>query len=265
MMTPEVRRYRMGSRQMMDPRESETPQFLEDMKRQPRRLKKGGPVKKYEGGGMVEIEIKVGGGKGKHKMPDGTMMDDDEMESEEYKKGGRVKKYQEGGKVSPRSQMKSELESSRTRTRSLMEEPESLVPRDTGPIRTRPRSMFGVDRNSDPIRQRERERLRREQDFNNRTNRAIEQEYRTQQNLETKLEEDQGSSRPKNYKKGGSVQGGKKFIQNAIKKPGALRAQLGAKEGQKIPPKKLAAAAKAPGKLGQRARFAQTLGKMRKK
>ncbi len=149
MMAPEVRRYRMGSRQMMDPRESETPQFLEDMKRQPRRLKKGGPVKKYEGGGMVEIEIKVSGGKGKHKMPDGTMMDDDEMESEEYKKGGKV--------------------------------------------------------------------------------------------------------------------GGKKFIQNAIKKPGALRAQLGAKEGQKIPPKKLAAAAKAPGKLGQRARFAQTLGKMRKK
>ena len=139
-----------------------TPNYEEEMaaasaKRRPkpattrsRQYKKGGPVEKYEGGGMVEIEIKVGGGKGKHKMPDGTMMDDDEMESEEYKKGG-------------------------------------------------------------------------------------------------------------------SVKGGKKFIQNAIKKPGALRAQLGAKEGQKIPPKKLAAAAKAPGKLGQRARFAQTLGKMRKK
>jgi hypothetical protein len=52
---------------------------------------------------------------------------------------------------------------------------------------------------------------------------------------------------------------GKKFIQEAIKKPGALRAALGAKEGKPIPAKKLAAAAKAPGKLGQRARFAKTL------
>ena len=55
------------------------------------------------------------------------------------------------------------------------------------------------------------------------------------------------------------------WIQGAIKKPGALRAQLDAKPGQKIPAKKLAAAAKAPGKLGQRARLAQTLGKMNKK
>ena len=56
-------------------------------------------------------------------------------------------------------------------------------------------------------------------------------------------------------KKGGSTN----FIQKAIKKPGALRKQLGAKPGKPIPAKKLAAAAKAPGKLGQRARFAQTL------
>ena len=61
-------------------------------------------------------------------------------------------------------------------------------------------------------------------------------------------------------KKGGST----KFIQAAIKKPGALRAALGAKEGKPIPAKKLAAAAKAPGKLGQRARFAQTLKKLGK-
>lgn len=59
--------------------------------------------------------------------------------------------------------------------------------------------------------------------------------------------------------------GGGKFIQKAIKKPGALRAQLGAVKGKPIPAKKLAAAAKAPGKLGQRARFAQVLKKMRKK
>jgi hypothetical protein len=54
-----------------------------------------------------------------------------------------------------------------------------------------------------------------------------------------------------------------KWIQNAIKKPGALRSALGVKEGKTIPAKKLAAAAKAPGKLGQRARFAQTLKKMK--
>ena len=54
-----------------------------------------------------------------------------------------------------------------------------------------------------------------------------------------------------------------KWIQNAIKKPGALRAQLGAKEGKPIPAKKLVAAAKKPGKLGQRARLAQTLKKMK--
>jgi len=57
-------------------------------------------------------------------------------------------------------------------------------------------------------------------------------------------------------KKGGSTS---KWIQSAIKKPGALRKALGAKKGEPIPAKKLAAAAKAPGKLGQRARLAQTL------
>ena len=55
-----------------------------------------------------------------------------------------------------------------------------------------------------------------------------------------------------------------KWIQSAIKKPGALRAQLGAKPGKPIPAGKLAAAAKKPGKLGQRARLAQTLKKMKK-
>ncbi len=55
----------------------------------------------------------------------------------------------------------------------------------------------------------------------------------------------------------------KKWIQKAIKKPGALRKSLGVKKGKKIPAKKLAAAAKKGGKLGQRARLAQTLKKMR--
>jgi hypothetical protein len=55
-----------------------------------------------------------------------------------------------------------------------------------------------------------------------------------------------------------------KWIQEAIKKPGALRKSMGVKSGEKIPAKKLAAAAKKPGKMGQRARLAQTLGKMKK-
>lgn len=55
----------------------------------------------------------------------------------------------------------------------------------------------------------------------------------------------------------------KKWIQEAIKKPGALRKELGVKEGKTIPAKTLAKAAKAPGKLGQRARLAETLKKMK--
>jgi len=55
-----------------------------------------------------------------------------------------------------------------------------------------------------------------------------------------------------------------KFIQKAIKKPGALRSALGVKKGKTIPAAKLAKAAKAPGKLGQRARFAETLRKINK-
>jgi len=55
-----------------------------------------------------------------------------------------------------------------------------------------------------------------------------------------------------------------KWIQSAIKKPGSLRAELGAKPGKPIPEKKLAKAAKAPGKLGQRARLAETLKGLKK-
>lgn len=51
----------------------------------------------------------------------------------------------------------------------------------------------------------------------------------------------------------------RKFIAKAIKHPGALHRQLGVPQGQRIPAGKLAAAAKKGGKLGQRARFAQTL------
>ncbi len=61
-----------------------------------------------------------------------------------------------------------------------------------------------------------------------------------------------------------SMAKGGKWIQKAIKKPGALRKQLGAKKGEPIPAGKLAKAAKSKGKLGQRARLAQTLKKMKK-
>ena len=62
------------------------------------------------------------------------------------------------------------------------------------------------------------------------------------------------------FAKGGRV-GAKdgKWIQKAIKKPGSLRKSLNIKKGEKIPAKVLAKAAKKPGKMGQRARFAQTL------
>lgn len=55
-----------------------------------------------------------------------------------------------------------------------------------------------------------------------------------------------------------------RWIQKAIKKPGALRKSLGVKAGQKIPAGKLAKAAKAPGTMGKRARLAQTLKKLGK-
>lgn len=57
----------------------------------------------------------------------------------------------------------------------------------------------------------------------------------------------------------------KKFIKEAIKHPGALRKSMGAKPGKPIPEKSLKAAAKKPGKLGQRARLAETLKHLRKK
>jgi len=50
-----------------------------------------------------------------------------------------------------------------------------------------------------------------------------------------------------------------KWIQKAIKHPNALHKELHVPEGKKIPAKKLNAAAKKPGKEGQRARLAKTL------
>jgi hypothetical protein len=50
-----------------------------------------------------------------------------------------------------------------------------------------------------------------------------------------------------------------KWIAEAIKKPGALRKSLKVKKGKKIPSAALEKASKKKGKLGQRARLAQTL------
>lgn len=56
----------------------------------------------------------------------------------------------------------------------------------------------------------------------------------------------------------------KNWIAGAIKKPGALHKQMGVPKGQKIPAAKLTKAASAGGKLGQRARLAETLKRLNK-
>lgn len=56
----------------------------------------------------------------------------------------------------------------------------------------------------------------------------------------------------------------KNWIAGAIKRPGQLHRDLGVPQGEKIPAGKLASAAKRSGKVGQRARLAQTLKGMNK-
>lgn len=56
----------------------------------------------------------------------------------------------------------------------------------------------------------------------------------------------------------------KNWISKAISKPGALRKELKVKGDKPIPAKKLDAAAKKPGKEGQRARLAKTLKSFKK-
>jgi len=63
----------------------------------------------------------------------------------------------------------------------------------------------------------------------------------------------------------GTYNEGKKWIQQAISKKGALHKQLHVSQDKKIPLDKLKAAAKQGGKLGQRARLALTLRKLKKK
>jgi hypothetical protein len=56
----------------------------------------------------------------------------------------------------------------------------------------------------------------------------------------------------------------KNWIAKAIKKPGALKKELHVPAGKKIPAKKLEAAAKKGGKIGARARLAETLKSLNK-
>lgn len=56
----------------------------------------------------------------------------------------------------------------------------------------------------------------------------------------------------------------KNWIKDAIKKPGQLHKDLGVPQGKKIPAAKLEKAAAKGGKVGQRARLAQTLKGMKK-
>ena len=55
---------------------------------------------------------------------------------------------------------------------------------------------------------------------------------------------------------------GKKWIQAMHMKKGALHEEMHVPKGKKIPAKKLESAAKKGGKLGKRARLAETLKKM---
>lgn len=57
----------------------------------------------------------------------------------------------------------------------------------------------------------------------------------------------------------------KKWIQEMHMKKGALHKELGVKSDEKIPKSKLEKAAHAKGKLGKRARLAETLEGLRKK
>lgn len=66
-------------------------------------------------------------------------------------------------------------------------------------------------------------------------------------------------------KKKSSPKEAKKWIQGAIKHPGALHKELKVPKGKKIPKEKLEKAAKHKGVEGKRARLAITLSKMRKK
>ncbi len=69
----------------------------------------------------------------------------------------------------------------------------------------------------------------------------------------------------KKKSKSGKGKHKKNWIARAIKHPGALHRELGVKAGHKIPAKTLTRAAGKSGKLGRRARLAETLKGLHKK
>ncbi len=79
----------------------------------------------------------------------------------------------------------------------------------------------------------------------------------------SKLDEKHDKQQSAKGLKSGGKADEKNWIAGAIKKPGALHKSLGVPQGKKIPAKKLSAAAEKGGKLGQRARLAETLKGMR--
>lgn len=224
--------YVVGSEDMMAPRNFEYMNRAREKQKEPTRLKKGGPVKKYADGGKVENY-------GEFSRP---MREYDETVPKRRSQGMRSAQASQG-REKEAEDTASRYRGMRSTTRTLDE----LLPRRRGAL--------------------ENESLRR-----NMMSPPIGESPSFEPPSPRRVIKADGTEEIQNLKKGGQVKkmakGGvtnKKFIQQAIKKPGALRAQLGVKAGQNIPAKKLATAAKAPGKLGQRARFAQTLSKMKGK
>lgn len=122
------------------------------------------------------------------------------------KAGGKVRKYAEGGKISDRSALKGQRETSRQRLDALMTNPEGMgMGVDRSPIRVRPRPMFNIDPQYDPITQREREVERRRERARENLNREIGRERERLGNIEDKLEESAKDMPTKKMKKGGVV------------------------------------------------------------
>jgi hypothetical protein len=166
LMTPEMRRYRVGGRQMMDPRNFEFARQMREKAAQGTRLKKGGPVKKYQKGGMIE--------EAKDKAP------------------------------SMRQNLEKETARIRQRLTDIDMNPEREVDRDQTPFRPRMPSLTG--RGDRSIRQQmDDERARREMEFEGRVQRRRQDLGSRLSGMEGKLA-DMGSKENKAaYKKGGKV------------------------------------------------------------
>ncbi len=216
---------------------------------QVRGYQRGGRVKKQKGG-EVEVEVVVGN-KTTRKSNSGTMT------KTEKAKGGRVKK-QMGGYMGPAREIE-------------VDDVKISVPKKRGgkmstnaKLRKAGKEMgyaYGGYAKAKDTSSEFKEKRGPQDDMDH----GVQPARRGKNARSAQEAEAGGTGRLKpGLKKGGSVgyKKGGKWIQGAIKKPGALRQALGVKAGKKIPAKKLAAAAKKPGKMGRRARLAQTLKKL---